>query len=125
MSGGEKRKLCVAIALIGPTLLIFDEPETFMPNESSAGLDNMLVLSCFLLPTGDPKLVILDEPSAGLDPLSRRAIWKLLQREKVGKILLLTTHFMDEADVLSDRKAIIAKGKLKCYGSSLFLKNRC
>ena len=67
---------------------------------------------------------MLDEPSAGLDPLSRRAIWKLLQREKKNKIILLTTHFMDEADILSDRKAIIARGSLKCYGSSLFLKNR-
>lgn len=66
----------------------------------------------------------MDEPTAGMDPISRRAIWNLLQREKNGKIILLTTHYMDEADILSDRKAIIAKGTLKCYGSSLFLKNR-
>jgi ATP-binding cassette subfamily A (ABC1) protein 5 len=43
---------------------------------------------------------------------------------KKDRIILLATHFMDEADILADRKAIISKGKLKCVGSSLFLKNR-
>ena len=89
LSGGQKRKLSVAIALIG-----------------------------------NPKFVFLDEPSAGLDPYSRRALWDLLKAAKKDKVILLTTHFMDEADILSDRKAIIADGTLKCMGSSLFLKNR-
>ncbi|XP_064604121.1 cholesterol transporter ABCA5-like [Liolophura sinensis] len=89
LSGGQKRKLSVAIALIG-----------------------------------DPKVMFLDEPTAGMDPYSRRHLWSLLQKRKKGKIILLTTHFMDEADILADRKAIVAKGQLRCCGSSLFLKNR-
>jgi ATP-binding cassette subfamily A (ABC1) protein 5 len=89
LSGGQKRKLCVAIALIG-----------------------------------DPKILILDEPTSGMDPQSRRLIWNLLHSMKRDKIIIFSTHFMDEADILADRKAIITKGKLKCIGSSLFLKNR-
>jgi ATP-binding cassette subfamily A (ABC1) protein 5 len=58
------------------------------------------------------------------DPQSRRSIWNVLQSMKKDRIILLATHFMDEADILADRKAIISKGKLKCVGSSLFLKNR-
>ncbi|KAL5018612.1 hypothetical protein ScPMuIL_004334 [Solemya velum] len=89
LSGGQKRKLSVAIALIG-----------------------------------DPKVIILDEPTAGMDPFSRRHLWATLKENKAGRVILLTTHFMDEADILADRKAIISKGKLRCCGSSLFLKNR-
>jgi ATP-binding cassette subfamily A (ABC1) protein 5 len=59
-----------------------------------------------------------------MDPTSRRAVWSLLQNIKKDKVILLTTHFMDEADILADRKAILTKGKLTCIGSSLFLKNR-
>ncbi|XP_035696779.1 ATP-binding cassette sub-family A member 5-like [Branchiostoma floridae] len=89
LSGGQKRKLCVGIAMIG-----------------------------------DPKVIFLDEPTSGMDPYSRRHIWTLLKRKRQGKVIVLTTHFMDEADILADRKAIISKGTLRCAGSSLFLKNR-
>lgn len=60
----------------------------------------------------------------GMDPAARRALWDLLQREKRGRTILLTTHFMDEADVLGDRIAIMADGELKCCGTSFFLKKR-
>ena len=73
---------------------------------------------------GDPRIIILDEPTAGVDPYSRRHLWGLLQRRKQGRLMLLTTHFMDEADILADRKAIVSAGKLRCCGSSMFLKNR-
>ncbi|XP_066591826.1 cholesterol transporter ABCA5-like [Prorops nasuta] len=89
LSGGQKRKLSVGIAIIG-----------------------------------DPKIIILDEPTAGVDPYSRRQMWSFLQSRRHGKVILLTTHFMDEADILADRKAVISKGKLRCCGSSLFLKNK-
>ncbi|XP_060806687.1 cholesterol transporter ABCA5 [Amyelois transitella] len=89
LSGGQKRKLSIAIAFIG-----------------------------------DPKIIILDEPTAGVDPVSRRQTWRILQRAKRGKVLLLTTHFMDEADILGDRKAVISKGRVRCAGTSLFLKNK-
>lgn len=67
---------------------------------------------------------MLDEPTSGMDPSARRAIWDLLQGEKRGRTILLTTHFMDEADLLGDRIAIMAGGELQCCGSPLFLKNK-
>jgi ATP-binding cassette subfamily A (ABC1) protein 5 len=60
----------------------------------------------------------------GMDPQSRRSVWNLLQNLRNDRVILLATHFMDEADILADRKAIISKGKLLCVGSSLFLKNK-
>ena len=59
-----------------------------------------------------------------MDSTSRRAIWDLLQQQKSDRTILLTTHFMDEADLLGDRIAIMAKGELQCCGSSLFLKQK-
>lgn len=67
---------------------------------------------------------MLDEPTSGMDAISRRAIWDLLQQQKSDRTILLTTHFMDEADLLGDRIAIMAKGELQCCGSSLFLKQK-
>ncbi|XP_011864541.1 PREDICTED: ABC transporter A family member 1-like isoform X2 [Vollenhovia emeryi] len=89
LSGGQKRKLSVGIAIIG-----------------------------------DPKIIILDEPTSGVDPYSKRQLWSLLQSRRHGKVILMTTHAMEEADILADRKAVISKGKLRCCGSSLFLKNK-
>ena len=59
-----------------------------------------------------------------MDPQSRRSVWDLLQNLRDDRVILLATHFMDEADLLADRKAVLTKGKLRCIGSSLFLKNR-
>jgi len=72
---------------------------------------------------GNPKYVFLDEPTTGLDPLSRRKIWDLLMKKKKGRVIFLTTHYMDEADILADRKLIISKGKIRCLGTSLYLMN--
>lgn len=58
-----------------------------------------------------------------MDPHSRRATWRLLMRAKRGRVVLLTTHAMDEADALADRIAILADGKLRAVGSSLWLKS--
>ena len=89
LSGGMKRKLQLAIALIGGS-----------------------------------KFLILDEPTSGMDPFSRRATWELLQKHKAGRVILLTTHFLEEADILGDRIAIMSEGHVRCSGSSLFLKTR-
>ena len=70
------------------------------------------------------KIIILDEPTSGMDPEARRKTWDILQKARKGRTMLLTTHFMDEADYLGDRIAIMAAGKLVCSGSSLFLKKR-
>ncbi|ORY52597.1 hypothetical protein BCR33DRAFT_711869 [Rhizoclosmatium globosum] len=71
---------------------------------------------------GGSKIVILDEMSSGVDPVSRRELWKIVQKFKSKRTILLTTHFLDEAEALSDRIAILGEGQLKCVGSSLFLK---
>jgi ATP-binding cassette subfamily A (ABC1) protein 3 len=89
LSGGNKRKLSVAIALIG-----------------------------------NSKLVVLDEPTAGMDLSARRKLWNMLKKYKQGRIIILTTHYMDEADILGDRIGIMNEGELVCLGSPLFLKNR-
>eukprot|EP00762_Andalucia_godoyi_P004199 ANDGO_05443.mRNA.1 hypothetical protein len=81
-------------------------------------------LSCAISLIGDPLILYLDEPSTGLDPISRRALWGMLEEAKTGRAMMLTTHSMEEADVLGDRIAIMAKGKIRCLGSSLHLKNK-
>ncbi|XP_056394149.1 ATP-binding cassette sub-family A member 2 isoform X1 [Hyla sarda] len=80
-------------------------------------------LSVAIAFVGGSKAVILDEPTAGVDPYARRAIWDLILKYKQGRTILLSTHHMDEADLLGDRIAIISHGKLKCCGSPLFLKS--
>ena len=73
---------------------------------------------------GNSKVVMLDEPTSGMDTTARRKLWEMLKKNKAGKIIILTTHYMDEADILGDRIAIMAEGDVQCTGSSLFLKNR-
>uniref|UniRef100_A0A914I7Q6 ABC transporter domain-containing protein n=1 Tax=Globodera rostochiensis TaxID=31243 RepID=A0A914I7Q6_GLORO len=89
LSGGQKRKLCVAIALIA-----------------------------------NSRVVLLDEPSAGMDPEARRELGQMLEKIKHDRTILLTTHYMEEADTLGDRIVIIVNGRLVCNGSPRFLKNR-
>ncbi|XP_026531602.1 ATP-binding cassette sub-family A member 5-like [Notechis scutatus] len=89
LSGGQKRKLSIGIAILG-----------------------------------DPKVLLLDEPTAGMDPCSRHTIWNILKNRKANHVTVFSTHFMDEADILADRKAVISQGMLKCLGSSLFLKTK-
>ncbi|CAN7974909.1 unnamed protein product [Ixodes persulcatus] len=80
-------------------------------------------LSVAIAFVGGSHVVILDEPTAGVDPYSRRAIWDLILKYKKERTILLSTHHMDEADVLGDRIAVISHGQLRCCGTSLFLKN--
>uniref|UniRef100_A0A665X1X1 P-type phospholipid transporter n=1 Tax=Echeneis naucrates TaxID=173247 RepID=A0A665X1X1_ECHNA len=80
-------------------------------------------LSVALAFVGGTKVVILDEPTSGVDPYSRRSIWDLLLKYRAGRTLIMSTHHMDEADLLSDRVAIISQGRLYCCGSPVFLKN--
>ncbi|KAI5087957.1 ATP-binding cassette sub-family A member 1-like, partial [Silurus meridionalis] len=79
-------------------------------------------LSVAIAFVGGSDVVILDEPTAGVDPYARRGIWELLLKYKMGRTIILSTHHMDEADILGDRIAIISHGKVCCCGSSLFLK---
>lgn len=66
---------------------------------------------------------MLDEPSSGMDPTARKETWELIKEHAKGRIIILTTHYMDEAEALGDRIAIMSKGQLKTCGSSLFLKH--
>ncbi|KAM9583970.1 phospholipid-transporting ATPase ABCA3-like [Trichechus inunguis] len=79
-------------------------------------------LSIIIALIGGSKVVILDEPTSGMDTVSRRVTWDLLQQYKQDRTILLTTHCMDEADALGDRIAILVRGTLQCCGSSIFLK---
>lgn len=69
------------------------------------------------------QVIVLDEPTSGMDPYSMRLTWQLIKKIKKGRIILLTTHSMDEADELGDRIAIMANGSLKCCGRYLWKYN--
>jgi ABC-2 type transport system ATP-binding protein len=67
---------------------------------------------------GDPDLIFMDEPTTGFDPSARRQAWTIVQNlTSLGKTVLLTTHYMDEAQVLADRVAVIARGKIVAEGT--------
>merc|ERR1712195_16166 len=88
-SGGNKRKLSLAIALIG-----------------------------------NPSLVLLDEPSTGMDPVARRQMWQTIERTSKGRSVVLTTHSMEECEALCDKVVVMVKGQFRCLGSVQHLKSR-
>ncbi|XP_023213814.1 ATP-binding cassette sub-family A member 3-like, partial [Centruroides sculpturatus] len=81
-------------------------------------------LSIAIAVVGGSKLLVLDEPTSGMDPQSRRVIWETILKLRKGRTILLTTHHMEEADALGDRIAIMTEGSIKCFGSSVFLKKK-
>jgi ABC-2 type transport system ATP-binding protein len=82
----------------------------------SGGQRQRLALACALV--GDPDLLFLDEPTTGLDPQSRRQLWELIERFKAdGRAILLTTHYMEEAERLCDRVAIVDHGRIIALGT--------
>eukprot|EP00158_Paraphelidium_tribonemae_P005301 Partr_v1_DN27270_c0_g1_i1_m39054 putative (ABC) transporter len=81
-------------------------------------------LSVILSTLGDPQCVFLDEPTTGMDPVNKRHVWKFLETFKRGRVIVLTTHSMEEADILADKIAIMTRGRLKAVGKSLHLKNK-
>jgi ATP-binding cassette, subfamily A (ABC1), member 3 len=89
LSGGNKRKLSLGIALIG-----------------------------------DPKVLLIDESSSGMDPLSKRRMWNLIAKVSKNKTVIATTHSMEEAEALCTRAGIMAKGQLLCLGSVQHLKTK-
>ncbi|XP_069761376.1 phospholipid-transporting ATPase ABCA3 isoform X2 [Narcine bancroftii] len=120
LKGGNPQKVREAVNQM-LMMLNFEEKQKARVKTLSGGMKRKLSIGIALI--GDSKVVMLDEPTSGMDPLSRRALWDLLQKVKVGRTILLTTHFMDEADLLGDRILIMAKGQLQCCGSPLFLKS--
>lgn len=87
----------------------------------SGGQKRKLQLGMML--TGGSAVCCVDEVSTGIDPLSRRNIWDILLAERGRRTIILTTHFLDEADMLADHIAILSKGTLRAQGSSVELKN--
>eukprot|EP01132_Coremiostelium_polycephalum_P003971 gene3971-4967_t len=81
---------------------------------------SVAIASCI----GDPRIVFLDEPTTGMDPQSRRHIWNLIKDIKKDRVIILTTHLMEEADILGDKIVIMSKGVMACVGNSLQLKTR-
>lgn len=88
----------------------------------SGGMQRRLSLAISLI--GDPKVLLLDEPTTGLDIESRKAVWECIERAKVGHSIILTTHAMEEAAALCSRIGILVGGKLRCIGNQRTLKNR-
>mmetsp|Transcript_9545 Transcript_9545/g.20243 ORF Transcript_9545/g.20243 Transcript_9545/m.20243 type:complete len:880 (-) Transcript_9545:11-2650(-) len=102
--------------------LKFEEGIVDKPVETlSGGMKRKVAIATALL--GDPQVIFLDEPTAGCDPFSRRQVWELIIRSKQGRCIVLTSHFLDEVDVLSDRVGILSQGQMMTCGSSLFLKH--
>jgi len=88
----------------------------------SGGQKRMLcMVQAFL---GNPKVILLDEPTSGVDSESRRAMWNFIMKAKEGRAIILTTHQMREADVLCDKIGIMSEGKLLVEGDSVTLKQR-
>jgi ABC-2 type transport system ATP-binding protein len=85
-------------------------------NKLSGGQKQRLAVACALV--GDPELLFLDEPTTGLDPQSRRQLWEIIRGIRAaGRTVLLTTHYMDEAERLCDRVAIVDQGRVIALGT--------
>uniref|UniRef100_A0A669QXB7 ATP binding cassette subfamily A member 4 n=1 Tax=Phasianus colchicus TaxID=9054 RepID=A0A669QXB7_PHACC len=106
-------------------MMLEDMGLTHKRNEEAQNLSGGMQrkLSVAIAFVGEAKVVVLDEPTSGVDPYSRRSIWDLLLKYRPGRTIIFSTHHMDEADILGDRIAIISQGKLFCSGSPVFLKN--
>ncbi len=93
-----------------------DEKARTWVSKLSGGQRQRLAVACALI--GDPELLFLDEPTTGLDPQSRRQLWDIIRDfRNQGRTVLLTTHYMDEAERLCDRVAIVDQGKVIAQGS--------
>jgi len=79
-----------------------------------------IALACL----GDPSILLLDEPSAGVDIVNRAIVWKQLMELKKGRTIIMSTHFMEEAEILGDRVAVLKKGKLHVVGTCIELHNQ-
>ena len=97
-----------------------DEKRDARVGKLSGGQKQRLALACAIV--GDPDLIFLDEPTTGLDPQSRRQLWDLITDfKRLGRTIILTTHYMDEAEILCDRVAIVDHGKVIALGTPLQL----
>jgi len=118
---GIKNPVIVAARLL--SVLGLDGKAEVRARDLSGGMRRRLNLACSMV--YNPKLLILDEPTSGLDPVARRALWKTIKDvRKEGITVLLTTHYMDEAEYLCDRIAILDSGRLVDVDTPLRLKSK-
>ena len=93
-----------------------DEKRDARVGKLSGGQKQRLALACSIV--GNPDLLFLDEPTTGLDPQSRRQLWDLINEfRSTGRTIVLTTHYMDEAEILCDRVAIVDHGRVIALGT--------
>lgn len=102
--------------------LLLENKSANYSSQLSGGMKRKLSIAIAFI--GNSTTVILDEPTAGVDPFARRAIWDLILKYKPGRTIVLSTHHLDEADLLSDRLAIISSGQLQCVGTTMYLKRK-
>ena len=93
----------------------------FRTKELSGGMKRRVSVAISLV--SEPKIIYLDEPSTGLDPENRRQLWDILARLKGKRAMVLTTHSMEEADVLCNRIAIVNNGIMRCVAPQVRLKS--
>jgi len=97
-------------------LVGLQEKQTSWVKKLSGGQKQRLAIACAIV--GDPQLLFLDEPTTGLDPTNRRQLWEIIRRfREEGRTILLTTHYMEEAEQLCDRVAIIDHGRIIAEGA--------
>ncbi|XP_015109411.1 ATP-binding cassette sub-family A member 2 isoform X2 [Diachasma alloeum] len=96
------------------------DKRNFTPNQLSGGQKRRLCLAMAVI--GDGNVLILDEPTSGMDAESKREVWDIVLKMRGEKTIIISTHDMEEADILGDRVAIMHTGRLKSYGTSMFLK---
>jgi ABC-2 type transport system ATP-binding protein len=93
-----------------------DEKRRSRVGKLSGGQKQRLAIACAIV--GEPEMLFLDEPTTGLDPQSRRQLWELIEEFKaLGRTIVLTTHYMEEAEVLCDRVAIVDRGRVIALGT--------
>ena len=118
---GRKNPVMVAAHLL--SVLGLEGKADTEAKELSGGMKRRLNVACSMV--YNPKLLILDEPTSGLDPVARRVLWKTIKDvRKEGFTILLTTHYMDEAEQLCDRIAILNRGKVVDVDTPLRLKRK-
>jgi ATP-binding cassette subfamily A (ABC1) protein 3 len=119
--GGDKEPDEKEINQILTDIDLYDKKD-YVAGRLSGGQKRKLCIGIAFI--GGSKVILLDEPTSGMDTYARRFLWEMIKKYKKDRIIILCTHYMDEADFLGDRFGIMGEGRLVTCGSSLFLKKR-
>ncbi|GBO07961.1 ATP-binding cassette sub-family A member 3, partial [Araneus ventricosus] len=121
MKGVPWKELNFEVTQILDIMKLADKKSELTKN-LSGGMKRKLSLGIALI--GGSKVLFLDEPTSGMDVEARRSVWDALLEIRHNRTIILTTHYMEEADILGDRIAIMAEGEVQCCGSPMFLKQK-